>query len=87
MTIENKLKENIGKWVIVHGTQYGQKINEIGKLSDVSEVAIFLDTFSGSFEKGCLASSTNLPYDSGRYSIDKVYNINLEVIYENPDKE
>ena len=88
MAIENKLEDHVGEWVIVHNIEYGQKRTEVGKLSDVRESGIALDTFNGSFGKGCLASLSTLPFDSGKSSsIDKVYNTDCEVIYENPNRE
>jgi hypothetical protein len=74
----DKLRSYVGKWVIVHYEQYSMQREEVGKLSDIGN-SIVLDTFSGSFEKGCLPSASTIPLSD----IIRVYNIKCEVIYEN----
>ncbi len=76
--MKNKMKNYVGDWVIVHYEQYGMKKQEVGKLSKVGDKVIVLDAFTGSFEKGCLASASSIPLDV----VNKVFNKKCEVIYE-----
>jgi len=87
MTKEEKLEKYLNDWVIVHTLEYGHKKIEVGKLSGIGENGISLDTFSGSFERGCLVGLLTLPYDSRQSSIYRIYNKECEIVYENPSKK
>jgi hypothetical protein len=84
---KNKLERLLNNWVIVHNNFFGRKEIHVGKLEDVGENGIALSKFSGSFEKGALASMTTLPYESRQSSVYRIYNKDCEIIYENKEKK
>lgn len=87
MTTKN-LEGSLEDWVIVHYRDIAGIRPKVGKLAAVNEKNIVLDVFHGSFEKGSMATSEIIPYQTeqnvyGSSGIYRVYDKECNVVYEN----